>query len=479
MPRRKQEPQKLQEPENKKAKEIEETDGLPEEEVTKEPIEAENGTKKEQKIKLSLPKDCGELVITGGANWSVNGRKKAKKGDEKYENAGKNLWKPHRYKSMCGIKVSRAISGCCSNHNIVITPEGKVYSWGRNECGQLGHGDRDRYDTPRPIQSLQQYTIVNASTGKNHTLCLTEGGDVFSFGDNTQGQLGLGNLSTNVPSPTRIAYHSHPLVEVACGGDFSVLLDCEGNVYSFGSPEYGQLGNNTDGQYFAKGNKIAFDNVKSAFRIPLWIEKTKGGQTIPINDVKITSIACGVNHVVALDAKKRVFTWGFGGYGRLGHSEQKDEHMPRLVQAFDRTGRGAVQVYAGYSFSLALNEMGSTLFWGLQGSVSNRDSTMYPKPVADLQGWKVRSIGCGHRHTVVAADESVICWGTGTSNGELGLGESRKSSVNPDLMKSAANLYVQRVECGQVHTLMVVRDETDKDKDALAELPVYDPKPNP
>jgi len=61
---------------------------------------------------------------------------------------------------------------------------------------------------------------------------------------------------------------------------------------------------------------------------------------------------------VALDARKRVFTWGFGGYGRLGHSEQKDEHTPRLVQAFDRNGRGAVQVYAGYSFSLALNEMG-------------------------------------------------------------------------------------------------------------------------
>ena len=64
---------------------------------------------------------------------------------------------------------------------------------------------------------------------------------------------------------------------------------------------------------------------------------------------------------VALDSKKRVFTWGFGGYGRLGHSEQKDEHTPRLVDIFDRPGRGALQVYAGYSTSYAKNEMGKLL----------------------------------------------------------------------------------------------------------------------
>ena len=61
---------------------------------------------------------------------------------------------------------------------------------------------------------------------------------------------------------------------------------------------------------------------------------------------------------VALDSKKRVFTWGFGGYGRLGHSEQKDEHTPRLVEIFARPGRGALQVYAGFSNSYAKNEQG-------------------------------------------------------------------------------------------------------------------------
>jgi len=64
-----------------------------------------------------------------------------------------------------------------------------------------------------------------------------------------------------------------------------------------------------------------------------------------------------------MDSRKRVFTWGFGGYGRLGHSEQKDEHTPRMVQLFDRPGRGAIQVFAGTSCSLAVNEMGR--FWDI------------------------------------------------------------------------------------------------------------------
>jgi len=46
-------------------------------------------------------------------------------------------------------------------------------------------------------------------------------------------------------------------------------------------------------------------------------------------------------------------------------------------------------------------------------------------------------------------------------------------------MKSAAGVYVYRIQCGQVHTLMIVRNESDKDKEALTEIPMYDPKPNP
>lgn len=129
---------------------------------------------------------------------------------------------------------------------------------------------------------------------------------------------------------------------------------------------------------------------------------------------------------LVLDSQKRVFSWGFGGYGRLGHAEQKDEMVPRLIKLFDFPGRGAGQIYTGYQCSFAVSENGQStsctsikagihifpqavgtltdfdelsgfsgglFFWGVTNT--SRESTMYPKVVPDLCGWKIRSLACG------------------------------------------------------------------------------------
>lgn len=70
-----------------------------------------------------------------------------------------------------------------------------------------------------------------------------------------------------------------------------------------------------------------------------------------------------VSMQLVLDSQKRVFSWGFGGYGRLGHAEQKDEMVPRLVKLFDFPGRGASQIYCGYQCSFAVNEMGMQMLY--------------------------------------------------------------------------------------------------------------------
>lgn len=61
---------------------------------------------------------------------------------------------------------------------------------------------------------------------------------------------------------------------------------------------------------------------------------------------------------MVLDEKERVFTWGFGGYGRLGHDENKDELVPRMVKFFDGPNRGAEMIAAGSTFSLAVSKLG-------------------------------------------------------------------------------------------------------------------------
>lgn len=62
---------------------------------------------------------------------------------------------------------------------------------------------------------------------------------------------------------------------------------------------FNNSGNNTDGKYFVSSNKLSYDNVSTPFRIPLWREKTRTGQVIPIPDVKIVRVVCGANHTVS------------------------------------------------------------------------------------------------------------------------------------------------------------------------------------
>ncbi|XP_018425952.1 PREDICTED: protein RCC2 [Nanorana parkeri] len=234
-------------------------------------------------------------------------------------------------------------------------------------------------------------------------------------------------------------------------------------------------GHNSDGKYIARAQRIEYDCELVPRRIAIFIEKTKDGQVLPVPNVVVRDIACGINHTLVLDSQKRVFTWGFGGYGRLGHTEQKDELVPRLVKLFDFPGRGASQIYAGATCSFAVSEMGGLYFWGATNT--SRDSTMYPKTVQDLCGWKVRNLACGKSSIIAAADESTISWGPSPTFGELGYGESKaKSSTTAQEVKTLDGIYSEQVAMGYSHTLVVAREESEQDKERLKKLPEYNPR---
>ncbi|XP_073794335.1 protein RCC2 homolog isoform X2 [Danio rerio] len=254
-----------------------------------------------------------------------------------------------------------------------------------------------------------------------------------------------------------------------------MIVDCKGNLYSFGCPEYGQLGHNSDGKFIARAQRIEFDCELIPRRVAIFIEKTKDGQVLPVPNVVARDVACGANHTLVLDSQKRVFSWGFGGYGRLGHAEQKDEMVPRLVKLFDFPGRGATQIYCGYQCSFALSEMGGLFFWGVTNT--SRESTMYPKAVQDLCGWKIRSLACGKSSIIVAADDSTISWGPSPTFGELGYGDNKpKSSTTAQEVKTLDGVYSEQVVMGYSHSLVIARQDTEQEKEKLKKLPEYNPR---
>ncbi|EEB12098.1 conserved hypothetical protein [Pediculus humanus corporis] len=425
------------------------------------------GSEASEKLKEKLSGNVGVLLICGGVNWDLAGRKVPPKSVKNACLTPINLYIPHRM--VPEFRVRLVATGCNSAHSVIITEEGKAMTF-----GQLGVGDTKTRDLPTLVESLKEYIIVGAATGRSHTLFLTERGTVFSVGDNKNGQLGIGSSTIQtLETPRMIKYKGPPIVKVDCGAEFSMILDVRGSLHSFGLPEYGQLGHNTDGQYFVNSNKLSFHCVLAPKKIGMFIEKGKDNHPVPVKVDEILDFSCGQNHTVAIDGRKRLFSWGFGGYGRLGHAEPKDEFVPRLIKFFDSQSRGVKSVYCGSSYTLAINDYGAVYLFGQTKRTG--EANMYPKPLQDLSGWNVRSVGCSVTSIVVAADESVIAWGPSPTHGELGIGELRRSSTVPVEVKTLDGIHINQVACGIAHTLFIARDSTEAEKEKINKLYEFQP----
>ncbi|KAL1465040.1 hypothetical protein WDU94_004635 [Cyamophila willieti] len=423
-------------------------------------------------LKIKGPELAGQLLVMGGMNWDLNGRGKVPVNCK--PNVGRTLWEPHAFGPLYDVRVKVAVSSSCAAHNVVITEDNKCFTFGRNEKGQLGNGNTERRDQPFEPEELKSQVIVNAAVGKNHTLFLTERGHVYACGDNQFGQCGIKSKQTQVLTPTRVKYSGPPIVKIGCGGDFSMLLNIKGVLYSFGLPEHGQLGLGATGEYIQTAGKVNYNCERAPVAVRCFIEKGKDNHPKSVDVTDIVDFACGTNHTVAIDSQKRAFSWGFGAYGRLGHADNKDELLPRLIKFFDSQNRGVKAIFCGSTYTFAINDLGQTFFFGVTKKTG--EANMYPKPFHDLSGWNVRSIGCAQTSTIVAADETIIVWGGAPCFGELGLGEERRSSATPVENKLLAKTHIHTVSCGICHTLLIARNDTEEEKDAIADrFEEYDP----
>ena len=381
-------------------------------------------------------------------------------------------WSPHRFEALEDVRIKSVSTSPVAYHFLAVADSGDVYSWGFNKNGQLGHGDMMNHRNPEVVKSLSGHTVVSVATGRFHSLFLTDEGKVFACGKNDCGQLGIGKKQESVSTPTLVAYKGDDIVQIACGDAFSLLLNAEGVIYACGTPEHGQLGNGSEGKQIEKRKEV-FAYEYSPIPLTSFIEKDDG-DVISHGQPHFKKIACGPNHSVAIDDQQRLFTWGFGGYGRLGHNDTKNEMTPRLMKCWYRiTGRadgGVVNVYPGGQFNLVETiTQKCTYMFGQQRL--NAEANMYPKPVDDLMGWNVSRMACSQTGWICAADDSIIASQPSPCYGTLGMGEKKKSSAAPTLITTLKDIRCIGVGMGYMHALYIVRDETPKDKAAIDKFP--------
>ncbi|KAJ0400988.1 hypothetical protein P43SY_003542 [Pythium insidiosum] len=218
--------------------------------------------------------------------------------------------KPQVVRSLASVAVRGSVAQvvCGSRFTVALTTRGALFAWGKNDYGQLGTGDNRAQIEPRLIEALAGVSIVSVATKGSHVLARTSDGQVYTWGRGDEGQLGHGDrLST--AQPRLVQALARQRVHLICAGrSHSVAVTSEGAIYSWGSNEDGALGRN---------GSTADDFVSPE---PQQIEA--------LPKLHVLQIDCGSRHTVVLMADHRVFVWGWGIYGQLGLGDTQSQPVP-------------------------------------------------------------------------------------------------------------------------------------------------------
>ncbi|KAF3854377.1 hypothetical protein F7725_022432 [Dissostichus mawsoni] len=231
------------------------------------------------------------------------------------------------------MKILCAVSqvACGSHHSVALTKDGQVYTWGQGSRGQLGLGERQPSATsPQHLNSLSAVPLVQVAAGGGQSFALSVSGALFSWGSNHCGQLGLGDTTDrHTPTPVH-CLNLKKTTHISCGKDHTATLTKDGAVFTFGSGEHGQLGHNS-----------FRDELRPRLVAELW-------------GPKVTKIACGRHHTLVLTDSKRVYSFGCGEQGQLGHGEESHPSLPLPVQLPQDTNDVIKNIFAGGNCSFAV-----------------------------------------------------------------------------------------------------------------------------
>ncbi|KAJ4828795.1 hypothetical protein Tsubulata_010808 [Turnera subulata] len=323
-------------------------------------------------------------------------------------------------------------------HAALVTKQGEVFCWGEGSSGKLGHRVNMDAGHPKLVESLDGVTVKSVACGTYRTCAVSRSGELYVWGDTCGANL-IGQGKTRcqwVPSKISGPLAGTSVLNVACGEWHMGIVSSCGRLFTCGDGTFGVLGHG---------------NLQSVYQ-PKEVECLKG--------LWVKSVACGSWHTAAIvdvivDRFKfntvggKLFTWGDGDKGRLGHADLEKRLLPTCVAQL--VDYDFVQVSCGRMLTVALTNKGKVFTMGssVHGQLGNPQAKDKSITIVDgkLKDEFVKEISSGSYHiAVLTARGSVYTWGKGT-NGQLGLG-SIEDRNSPTLVELLKDRQVEGIACG-------------------------------
>ncbi|KAJ9591767.1 hypothetical protein L9F63_001703, partial [Diploptera punctata] len=280
------------------------------------------------------------------------------------------------------LKPEKAVLIACGRaHTLVSTNSGKLFSWGSNSDGQLGVGDIADRAAPTRVMGIQD-DVIQLSAGCVSSAALTGTGQLYVWGSNSDGQLGLLDTNDNVLSPTLLPFDER-IVHMSCGYYHSAFVTESGSLYTFGESESGKL-----------GLPDSLTNITTPQKVTL--------------AAPIKSVFCGGNHTMAVTVEGEVFAFGNNFNGQLGLGVEVNQNLlPTRVIGLE--GHIIREISCGESHTAFVTSNGKLYTCGegrhgkLCSEQENNNQTI-PVRVSKFKGYSVQKVACGGCHTMVLAN---------------------------------------------------------------------------
>ncbi|XP_009598715.1 PH, RCC1 and FYVE domains-containing protein 1-like [Nicotiana tomentosiformis] len=335
---------------------------------------------------------------------------------------------------------------------------GDVFIWGEGTGNGLLGGGKHRIGrssgtrinayTPKALESTVVLDVQSIACGTKHAMLVTKQGEVFSWGEEAGGRLGHG-AETDVSHPKLINNLRAMNVEViACGEYHSCAVTSSGDLYTWGdgAKSSGLLGHRSEASH--------------------WIPKRVCGL---MEGLRVAHVSCGPWHTALITSASRLFTFGDGTFGALGHGDRSVYITPREVESFK--GLRTLKVACGVWHTAAIVELMSgldsgpsdgpsgTLFtWGDgdKGRLGHGgdEPRLAPECIAALVGINFSQVACGYTMTVALTTGGRVYTMGSTVYGQLGF-PLANGKLPIRVEGNIADSTVEEISCGSHHVAVL------------------------